>query len=599
VRASGGEPPKKPVAADNNPFGDAPVEPAKPVLRPYGNAPAADGADPFGDAAAAVPDKPAKEVAPVPAKPVMPATKPKPQAVVKLHGGEKAIMKALKRTVSVEFKETPLKDVAEYLSDRYRIPIVLDAAGLKDAGIDESLPVTQKLSGISLQSALEIILDELQLKWTIHHDVLMITSPQKAESDEFMSTKIYDVTDLVLPEEDYTIGNNPLTAPGTGLEPMTPQSQPPMMMGYGMGAGMPTGGFSYAPRRGSVAANVAGRMGGGANFSPSPASVNIEPLKDAITNTIAPKSWMDNGGPGPISDLPPHFLVITQTGEVHRQIEQFLAELRARRRAVPTVHVELHWLWLDAAHREALLGSGAKGSPQDVLPAIDPRKFSEIAREVPSFHARATCLSGLITSLSAGDRRQLIVSGIPVVDDNVAYSPVISMPNVGVTAELRPTVIPGGNSAMLHVRSTITRWTPERAPANIGSAWPAGQRMSVDASQPAVNASSSGAPVMGVTPSGGTAPTPQLSQTTNVNAAPATSHASMSTHGPGSCSCPIDLPVMPTQEFGTTLRVPLGKPVIVGSVTFAPAGGAGLGEAKEKPVEVYLIATTSIVRKKP
>jgi hypothetical protein len=56
---------------------------------------------------------------------------------------------------------------------------------------------------------------------------------------------------------------------------------------------------------------------------------------------------------------------------------------------------------------------------------------------------------------------------------------------------------------------------------------------------------------------------------------------------------------MPTQEFGTTLRVPLGKPVIVGSVTFAPAGGAGLGEAKEKPVEVYLIATTSIVRKKP
>ncbi len=53
---------------------------------------------------------------------------------------------------------------------------------------------------------------------------------------------------------------------------------------------------------------------------------------------------------------------------------------------------------------------------------------------------------------------------------------------------------------------------------------------------------------------------------------------------------------MPTQQIGTILRVPLGKPVIVGSITFAPAGDAGLGAAKENPVEVYLIATTSIVR---
>ena len=53
---------------------------------------------------------------------------------------------------------------------------------------------------------------------------------------------------------------------------------------------------------------------------------------------------------------------------------------------------------------------------------------------------------------------------------------------------------------------------------------------------------------------------------------------------------------MPTQQIGTMLRVPLGKPVIVGSITFAPSGDAGLGAAKENAVEVYLIATTSIVR---
>ena len=53
---------------------------------------------------------------------------------------------------------------------------------------------------------------------------------------------------------------------------------------------------------------------------------------------------------------------------------------------------------------------------------------------------------------------------------------------------------------------------------------------------------------------------------------------------------------MPAQQIGTTLRVPLGKPVIVGSMTFDPAGDAGLGAARQDPVEVYLIATTSIVR---
>ncbi len=81
------------------------------------------------------------------------------------------------------------------------------------------------------------------------------------------------------------------------------------------------------------------------------------------------------------------------------------------------------------------------------------------------------------------------------------------------------------------------------------------------------------------------------------NAGPATAHASVSSHGAGSTSCPIDLPVMPTQEFGTTLRVPLGKPVVDGSVTFAPAGDAGVGAAAKDPVEVYLIATVSVVKK--
>ena len=112
---------------------------------------------------------------------------------------EKKIEEALKQPTQIEFVETPLKDVVDYLKDLHHIEIQLDSAALKEAGVDESTPVTKNLKGISLRSALKLLLDELQLKYVIHNEVLLITSPAKAESDEYMTTKVYPVADLVLP----------------------------------------------------------------------------------------------------------------------------------------------------------------------------------------------------------------------------------------------------------------------------------------------------------------------------------------------------------------------------------------------------------------
>ena len=78
-----------------------------------------------------------------------------------------------------EFVETPLKDVVDYLKDLHHIEIQLDSPALKEAGVDESTPVTKNLKGISLRSALKLMLDELQLKYVIHNDVLLITSPDQ------------------------------------------------------------------------------------------------------------------------------------------------------------------------------------------------------------------------------------------------------------------------------------------------------------------------------------------------------------------------------------------------------------------------------------
>ena len=56
-----------------------------------------------------------------------------------MHGGEKAILKALKQKTSLDFVETPLKDVVDYLSEMHHIPILIDSSALKEAGVDDQL----------------------------------------------------------------------------------------------------------------------------------------------------------------------------------------------------------------------------------------------------------------------------------------------------------------------------------------------------------------------------------------------------------------------------------------------------------------------------
>jgi hypothetical protein len=116
--------------------------------------------------------------------------------------GEAAIEAALAQRVPFEFLETPLKDVIDYLRDALKIEIWLDENGLKDAGVDPEVPVTCNLRGCRVANVLDVILDKLQLTWTIHADVLWITSPVKAESDKFLEIRVYDVGDLVVYQDE-------------------------------------------------------------------------------------------------------------------------------------------------------------------------------------------------------------------------------------------------------------------------------------------------------------------------------------------------------------------------------------------------------------
>ena len=81
-----------------------------------------------------------------------------------------------------------------YLSDFHGIDVKLDVRALTDAGIKPDKPITTSLKGISLRSALRLLLKEHDMAFTIREGVLLITTPDNA-----METKIYPVRDLVLP----------------------------------------------------------------------------------------------------------------------------------------------------------------------------------------------------------------------------------------------------------------------------------------------------------------------------------------------------------------------------------------------------------------
>ncbi len=434
----------KPAAGESDasdPFGGGTVLPAKPVTQ-QADAPPQKRFNRAGKAATSAPAAAQQKSAPTKHRLAVDAKEP-------LRLGEKAILDAMEEKATLDFEETPLTEVIDYLQDKHHIPIWLDSSALKEAGVDEGAPVTCRISGIPLRSALEIMLDDLQLKWAVRHDVLMITSSAKAESDEYLVVKIYDVSDLLV-----ETGDQPFR--GNGL-PTIEASEPPsprtngigfqggafgggmmggmgggamggggmggmgggMMMGGGStgGGGMGGGGFFAVPPEANSSAmspssgpaaipNVIGYVPIVGTAGTQPLSQDATPssgdssvatdrngtdnLADLIKSVVAPRSWQDTGGNGTI--LPHgHLFCITQSFNAQCEVQAFLTDLRAKRRAAPTLVVELQWLWLDGGQYEQLLGGATPSSDGRRRLDVDAKALDLIGRKAPGFRANRLC----------------------------------------------------------------------------------------------------------------------------------------------------------------------------------------------------------------
>jgi RNA polymerase sigma factor (sigma-70 family) len=102
---------------------------------------------------------------------------------------EKRILDALEQPTVMEFIDTPLADVVDTLKDYHAIEIQFDQKALDDVGIPSDTPITRALRGISLRSALRLMLRDLDLDFIVVDEVLLITTQEVA--DWTMETHVY------------------------------------------------------------------------------------------------------------------------------------------------------------------------------------------------------------------------------------------------------------------------------------------------------------------------------------------------------------------------------------------------------------------------
>ena len=176
-------------------------------------------------------------------------------SVVSNPESDKKLRAALEHSLALELKITPLRDLLVKLQEEFDIPIVLSAKKLEEAAVSPDTPIACSLPQAPLKTQLRALLDPLQLTYTIRDEVLIITTPEDAESQ--LIIRLYDIRQL-------------------------------------------------------LSAGVSG-----------------EQLYKQLITDVNPPNWDRNGGPGTAS-IYRGILVVNHTGQIHEDIEKWLADLRAK-----------------------------------------------------------------------------------------------------------------------------------------------------------------------------------------------------------------------------------------------------------------------------
>lgn len=274
-----------------------------------------------------------------------------------------------------------------------------------------------------------------------------------------LEVRVYSVADIVQSVPDYPY------LPGLPTSNQDQTLGSPASSGGGFGGGgaiggggggffQVVGGHPHAANSGVPVQAVAVRQ-----------PTELDTLIRVIEASIAPETWAALGGEATIIALGTN-LIVRQSADVHEEIRNFLQALsqQSDRQTMVTIRAFL----LSPAEDKELWKTRLLERAKDDTQAS--KVMAELERDAKDL-GQITCFSGQQVHLAAGKRRSVVSSAQPVVSAFVtAYSPVITTLHIGTLLEFTATVEPGGESAMLDVRCTITDWNDAGEPIKLSTA---------------------------------------------------------------------------------------------------------------------------------
>lgn len=107
---------------------------------------------------------------------------------------------ALDQPVQLEFENVPLTEVLRAIKDLTRINVIVDAVALEEEGFTTQTERTIHVENVTLRSALNILLDDIDLGWVIENETLRITSKTRLKGR--LIAQAYHVPELAGFEDD-------------------------------------------------------------------------------------------------------------------------------------------------------------------------------------------------------------------------------------------------------------------------------------------------------------------------------------------------------------------------------------------------------------
>lgn len=193
----------------------------------------------------------------------------------------------------VDWDETPLEEVIEWVTEQGPINVVVRWRALEDAGIDRDAPVTLRLKGTTVGTVLNEVLEQVsdleEVRFRGEGSILRIST--RTDLNKKMYLRTYNVTDLLVEVRDFVDGPN-----------IDIQQQ----------AGGGRGGGSQPVFSGSGG-------GGGDREDEDQMEERLDDLIELIKATVEPSSWQESGGEGTIVGMNNH-IVVRNSLDVHVQL---------------------------------------------------------------------------------------------------------------------------------------------------------------------------------------------------------------------------------------------------------------------------------------